>query len=302
LACFPGPSQGIDGIRKLLGVYDRPLACTALKPMGLSVRELAIMAKSFALGGADLIKDDHGISNQPFHPFDERVPRCAEAIAAANARTGRKTIYCPMVSGKFDEIERQVQYAVREGVSGILIAPMLVGFDTVRYLSETYKIVVIGHPSLTGTYFHSAAHGMTPAILLGTIFRLTGADISVFPNAGGRFFFTQKECSDLAAALTAPLPPIKTSFPCPAGGMSLERIKGLSRDYGKDSVLLIGGALLQHSSDRAGSVAVFMDRVRSHFSERLEPPSAGFTSSCEWTGPSPEMSRPIELLACNKYR
>jgi Ribulose 1,5-bisphosphate carboxylase, large subunit len=302
LACFPGPSQGIDGIRKILGVYDRPLACTALKPMGLSARELASMAKAFARGGADLIKDDHGISNQPFHPYSERVPRCAEAVASANAHTGRKTIYCPMVSGRFDEIERQVQCAVREGLSGILIAPMLVGFDTMRYLSETYKIVVIAHPALTGTCFHSQTHGITPAVLLGTLFRLIGADISVFPNAGGRFFFTQKECTDLSAALTTKLGPIKPAFPCPAGGMTLEKISGLSREYGKDTVLLIGGALMQHSTDRAQSIAVFMDRIRSLYSERFEPPSDACASSCEWKAPSSDRSSIIDLLVCNKYR
>jgi ribulose-bisphosphate carboxylase large chain len=302
LACFPGPSHGVDGIRKLLGVYDRPLACTALKPMGLSVRELASMAKAMARGGADLIKDDHGISNQPFHPFSERVPRCAEAIATANARTGRKTIYCPTVSGRFDEIERQVRCAVGEGVSGILIAPMLVGFDTVRYLSETYKLVTIGHPSLTGTNFHSTKHGMTPAALLGTIFRLIGTDISVFPNAGGRFFFTQKECTDLAAALKKPLGPLKTAFPCPAGGMSLEKISDLSREYGKDTVLLIGGALIRHSPDRAQGITAFMERIRSLYMERLENPADEFASSCEWKAPSPHSAALTDLLTCNKYR
>jgi len=302
LAYFPGPAHGIDGIRNVLGVYDRPLACTALKPMGLSVRELASMAKAMALGGADIIKDDHGISDQPFHPFSERVPRCAGAIAAANARTGRKTIYCPMVSGRFDEIERQVQLAASEGVTGILVAPMLVGFDTVRYISETYKIVMIGHPALTGTFFHSPTHGMTPAVLLGTLFRLIGADILVFPNAGGRFFFTEKECSDLASALKIKLGPIKPSFPCPAGGMSFEKIKDLSKEYGKDSVMLIGGALMRHSPDRAQGVAAFMDRIRSQFSERLEPPSAGFASSCELTRTSSGKFTTIDRLTCNKYR
>jgi ribulose-bisphosphate carboxylase large chain len=261
---FLGPSQGIDGIRKMLRAFDRPLACTPLKPLGLSVTELSALAAAFARGGVDIIKDDHGISNQPFHPFRERVSRCQEAIVKENARSGRTTVYCPMVSGRFEEIEAQVSFAKSLGVGGILIAPMLVGFDTVRYLSEKYGGIFIAHPSLTGTFFNSADHGMTPAVLLGTLFRLIGADISVFPNAGGRFFFTKEECGELAEALRAPLGHIKRAFPCPAGGISLDKIGELMH-YGADTVFLIGGSLLQRSSDIAGSTMAFMERIGGMF-------------------------------------
>jgi len=38
--------------------------------MGLQINELSKMAALLAkYGGIDLIKDDHGISNQKFHPF-----------------------------------------------------------------------------------------------------------------------------------------------------------------------------------------------------------------------------------------
>ena len=36
-----GPQFGISGIRKAVGIYDRPLTCTAIKPMGLSPDALA---------------------------------------------------------------------------------------------------------------------------------------------------------------------------------------------------------------------------------------------------------------------
>jgi ribulose-bisphosphate carboxylase large chain len=262
LRSFPGPSHGIDGIRKALSIWDRPLACTALKPLGLCVPELASMAGAFARGGIDVIKDDHGLGNQPMHPFEERVAHVAEAVADGNAATGGRTMYCPMISGRFDEIERQIRCVLQAGLKGILIAPMLVGFDTVRYISEMYNLVIIAHPSLTGTFFSNKRHGMTPAAMLGTLFRLIGADLSVFPNAGGRFCFTQKECSDLAAALTSPLGHIKPSLPCPAGGMSLERIKELWEAYGNDVALLVGGSLMQHSPDLTASTRIFMEAVK----------------------------------------
>jgi ribulose-bisphosphate carboxylase large chain len=300
LSHFSGPAHGIEGMRKITGVFGRPLACTALKPIGLSIEKLAKMAAASARGGVDLIKDDHGLSNQDFHPFRERVARCQEAVSHENARSGRNTVYCPMVSGRFDEIDGQVRYALQQGVQGILIAPMLVGFDTVRYLSETYKVAIIAHPALTGTFFNTPAHGMTPATLLGSIFRLIGADISVFPNYGGRFFFTKSQCLDLAGSLRGPLDPLKPAFPCPAGGMSMERIKDLAQDYGEEAVFLIGGALLKRSADLAEAFRLFMDAIRRHFHERLEEPDFGFHSSCEAKAPAAHAV--ADVLKCEGFQ
>jgi ribulose-bisphosphate carboxylase large chain len=73
LKLFQGPRFGRAGLRNWLGVPKRPLLFTALKPMGLSARELANTAYKLALGGIDIIKDDHGLTNQCFAPFEERV-------------------------------------------------------------------------------------------------------------------------------------------------------------------------------------------------------------------------------------
>lgn len=288
LRIFGGPRYGIDGLRRLSGVHGRPLACTAIKPMGLPTAELARIAGAFARGGADLIKDDHGITDQSFHPFEERVLHCQEAVEEANALTGRRTLYFPMVSGSFDHIEKQVRFAVRHGVRGILMGPMLVGFDTMRFLAKEYNLIVMAHPALTGTCFHDRDHGMTPAVLLGTLFRLIGADISIFPNAGGRFHFTVEECTAIAEALRAPMGDLAAAFPCPAGGMNLGRIPELASTFGPDSVVLIGGDVLRQSDIERGTRR-FMDEIRRGFAEVLAEPVDPFASACEWrSGAAPE--------------
>jgi ribulose-bisphosphate carboxylase large chain len=190
---------------------------------------------------------------------------------------------------------------MRQGVQGMLIAPMLVGCDTVRYLSRTYGMVVAAHPALTGVFFHSADHGMTPAVLLGSIFRLLGADISIFPNAGGRFFFSTGECRELSKSLAGPFGSLKPSFPCPAGGMSFERIGELGSEFGEDAVLLIGGALLRRSRDPSESVKAFMDEIRLRFHERLEDPDMGFRSSCEVTA-APVSGGLVDVLHCKGFQ
>ena len=267
-----GPGFGIDGIRHITGVFGRPLACTALKPVGLPVRALAAMAGAYARGGLDLVKEDHGMADVAYHPFRERVARCQEAVASANARTGRNALYFPMISGGFDGIEAQVAYAKELGIRGILTAPFLVGPDSIRVLARRYGMIVMAHPALTGTHFHDPRHGMTPAVLLGTLFRLLGADISVFPNAGGRFSFTPEECLELADALRRPLGALKPAFPAPAGGMTLDSIPAMADSFGPDAVLLIGGALMQHSRDPETGASAFADAIRRCFGEARPVP------------------------------
>ncbi len=261
LRAFGGPRFGIAGLRQALGVYGRPLAATAIKPLGLSVLELARLAGGYALGGLDVVKDDHGLMDQPFHPFKERVSRLQEAIRNANAKTGRKTLYFPMIAGRFDQIEAQMAFAAAEGCAGALIAPLLIGPDTGFYLARKYGLAVMTHPSFTGTHFHDPEHGMTPAMLLGRLFRIFGADISVFPNAGGRFTFTPKECRDLAIAMQEPLGDVKPGFPSPAGGMTIERIDSMVAAFGHDAVFLIGGALMRHSPDPEAGARAFMAAI-----------------------------------------
>ncbi|HEX7556654.1 MAG TPA: RuBisCO large subunit C-terminal-like domain-containing protein, partial [Leptolinea sp.] len=114
-AAFAGPRFGRSGIRKLMNVPTRPLLCTALKPMGLSYKELAEMGYQVAKGGIDLIKDDHGISNQPFSHFKERIQYNQDAIEKANHETGEKSLYLPNITGRADELMENAHFAKKIG-------------------------------------------------------------------------------------------------------------------------------------------------------------------------------------------
>lgn len=300
-SAFKGPNYGIDGIRKLLGVYGRALACSALKPMGIPINKLSGMVALLAKGGIDLIKDDHGISNQIFHPFKERVSRCQEAVDKVNAGRERKTLYFPMVSGRFEEIEEQVQHAIKEGIRGILIAPILVGVDTVRYIASKYNLIIMAHPALTGTHFHDPNHGIAPSVFLGTLFRMLGADISVFPHAGGRFHFTEQDCTAIANSLRCTNGSWNNSFPCPAGGINMNRISEITNLYGVDTVFLIGGSLMQHSADLSHGTKTFMKKIKFLFNEKLCSPEEPLASSCEIPSAT-DQSRTPPLMKFDNFK
>ncbi len=250
---FRGPRFGRDGLRATLSVPKRPLLCTALKPMGLSARELADLAYQFALGGIDIIKDDHGLADQTFAPFQERVQCCAEAIEKANRKTGYKCIYMPNITARHDEIVARAEFARQAGAGGLLIAPGLTGFDAMRTLANNDRIAlpIMTHPAFQGGLVTSADNGFSHYALFGQLPRLAGADASIFPNCGGRFSFSCEECASIAQGSAAPMGHFKPIFPTPGGGMSLERVPEMLEIYGRDVIFLIGGGLHQHESDLA---------------------------------------------------
>lgn len=247
---FPGPRFGRDGLRALVGAPARPLLCTALKPMGLSAGTLAKLAYELALGGIDLIKDDHGLSDQPFCPFTQRVGMCAEAVARANAETGGRCLYLPNVTAPAAKVHARAAEARRLGAGGLLIAPGLVGFDAMMSLAADPAIglPILGHPALLGAFVVDPHHGISHRALLGQVMRLAGADSVIFPSFGGRFSFTQAECRGIVGGSTAPMGHIKPILPAPAGGMRLDRVPELRAFYGDDVVFLIGGDLHQGPS------------------------------------------------------
>lgn len=68
LDVFTGPKFGLAGIRELCQTPTRPMIQAVIKPMGTPNEELARMCHAYTMGGADVIKDDHGLTNQSFSP------------------------------------------------------------------------------------------------------------------------------------------------------------------------------------------------------------------------------------------
>lgn len=263
LQAFKGPRFGRDGLRKYLGIEKRPLLCTALKPMGLSSKSLADYAYQFALGGIDMIKDDHGLADQSFSPFEERVELCAAAVARANAETGFKSIYIPNITAPAGQMLEKAHHAKNTGAGGLMIAPGLAGYDIMRQIAAEDEIAlpILSHPALQGSFVLNPASGISHHALFGQFARLAGADATIFPNHGGRFSFSKEECRSIVEGTEVEMGKLKPIFPAPGGGMSLDRLEEMSEFYGNDVVYLIGGNLHRHGDDLAENSRKFRRMV-----------------------------------------
>ena len=247
---FKGPRFGVMGLRSLLDVQARPLLATALKPMGLTSKGLAELARRFALGGIDLIKDDHGLTDQAYAPFRERVALCAEAVERANRETGMRCRYVANITAPAGEIMERAATAKELGAGALMIAPGITGLDAMKRLAEDDAVAlpVISHPAFLGC-FVMGGNGISHGCLFGTFARFAGADASIYPNYGGRFSFSREECANIAAACIAPIDGIPPIFPAPGGGMTMENIPDMAALYGRDVIYLVGGGLFRHSDD-----------------------------------------------------
>lgn len=284
LRALPGPRYGVSGLRRLTGVYGRPLLATATKPRGATVEVLAGIVHDFALGGGDIVKDDQNLVDATFDDFRHRVEACAAAVERANAATGRRCLYLPHLAGRDEDLERAAAFVSARGLAGALVCPLVLGLDRARALAARYNLLMMAHPALSGAYTNGVAEGIAHSFLLGTLFRLAGADVSVFPSPGGRFAVSEADCAAIAQALAAPLGGLAAALPAPAGGLRLELVPGLARLYGADAVFLVGGALLGHPGGASSGARAFLQALRARFDERLEPPAPGHVSACELPG------------------
>lgn len=257
---LPGPAFGIEGLRELTRVRGRPLLCVSAKPIGLSSAELAKICYQFAAGGADVVKDDHGLASQESAPFGERLARCQEAVAEANERTGGRALYFPNLSRGVGELWEDLDYARSVGCRGVLLGPMFLGLDTVRAVAARGEVAILSHPSFAGALLQRR-HGIAPEVLFGVLFRVIGSDGVLYPNAGGRFPISIASCRAINQRLRAPLGRMRPAFPVAGGGVDAERVPYWIRQYGNDTMFLVGSSLYAQR-DLRGATARLVDSIR----------------------------------------
>ena len=130
-----------------------------------------------------------------------------------------------------------------------------------RLLADDGGLALLAHPALAGGYFQ-AGHGIAPELLLGQLFRIAGSDAVIYPNAGGRFPFSEATCRAINGALGGPLGSLRPAWPMPGGGIDVERVPHWIDRYGNDVIFLIGGSLYSRP-DRVRAAAELVEAIRT---------------------------------------
>ena len=248
LSSWRGPRYGLAGLRQAVGVSNRPLVCAVLKPLGRSPKKLAELAAQFVRGGADLIKDDQALLDQPFCPFNERVARCADAIADASVQRGRHCLYFAHVSGALDSMRQRAGEAKRLGATGLLVAPGVTGFDGLRALAVDERVAVplASHPTFLGTCVSHVGGGLAPDVAYALLPRLAGADMTIYPSFDVGYPISKEDCISVAVNSRQPWGDIIPMMPAVGGRISVDRIRELTTALGQDVVFMLGSRIQQN--------------------------------------------------------
>jgi ribulose-bisphosphate carboxylase large chain len=143
---YKGPSFGVEGCRKAVGVYDRPLIGTIIKPsIGLTPETTAEMVKVLAAADIDFIKDDELIVSSGNSPFEARVDAILEVLHNHANLTGKLPLYAFNLSGSIDDMCRHYDYILEKGGTACMISINSVGWAGVEKLAGLGKLVIHGH-------------------------------------------------------------------------------------------------------------------------------------------------------------
>ncbi|NCN51692.1 ribulose-bisphosphate carboxylase [archaeon] len=154
---YDGPSYTLDDMKKYLGIKNRPVLGTIIKPkMGLTSSEYAEVCYDFWTGGGDFVKNDEPQANQDFCPYDKMVKHVKEAMDKAVKVTGKKKVHSFNVSAAdFDTMIERCELiraaGFEPGSYAFLIDGITAGWMAVQTLRRKYPDVFI--------HFHRASHG-----------------------------------------------------------------------------------------------------------------------------------------------
>ncbi len=264
LSHFPGPKFGVEGIRKLLGVYDRPLLNNMIKPcIGLTPEKTAELAYEAAVGGVDVIKDDELVCDPPFCRLTDRVKAVMEAIRRADDVKGEKTLYAFNITAPAMQMKENAYRAIEAGANALMINFAACGLDTTRMITEdpNINVPILAHSDYTGAQYESEWSGVSATLIGAKLPRLAGLDMIIGLTPYGKFPMMMDTFINMGIQMLSPLQHIKPVFPMPGGGTTQGHIEDVVKKFGKDVMIAAGGAIHGHPMGPAAGARAFRQGI-----------------------------------------
>lgn len=256
---FKGPKFGIDGLRELLKVPERPMLNNMIKPCTGHTAEVgAGLLYEAAVGGCDVVKDDELISNPAFNTIEDRIVAYMEAVDRADSEKGEKTLYTINITNKFPEMFEYADRVIELGANAIMINYLTAGYEAMRQLAEdpSIKVPILGHMDFAGAYIGGEWTGLTSMLVLAKLPRICGADTVVIPAPYGKAEILDERYENSLRVLRYPLQHVKPTLPMPSGGITQGMVEKCMKEAGNDILIGSGGGIHSHpDGPRSGAKA-----------------------------------------------
>ncbi|EON76670.1 Putative ribulose-1,5-bisphosphate carboxylase, Type III [Lunatimonas lonarensis] len=173
---YPGPGFGIGGTYKKIGISDRPIIGTIIKPsVGLDAALTAKQVSTLIDAGLDFIKDDELMGDPTYNRFTERVDACMKVINNYADKHGKKPMYAFNLSGTMDEMKKRHDYLLEKGGTCIMINLIWVGLSGIQEMAGHTQLPIHGHRNGWGIFQRHPLLGIEyPA--MAKMWRLAGVD------------------------------------------------------------------------------------------------------------------------------
>ncbi len=244
---FKGPRFGIEGIRKLTRVNDRPFVGTIIKPkLGLDDKEHAKVAYDAWSGGIDIVKDDENLSSMRFNKFEERIKETLMLRDKAEEETGEKKIYMPNVTAETREMLRRAEIVEEEGGEYVMIDILTSGWAALQTLrDEGPELVIHAHRAGHAAFTRNKRHGISMKVI-AKVARLIGVDqIHIGTFGVGKMMGTPDEDLEYKNALTEDIGK-RAALAVASGGLHPGMVEELLKISGIDIVIQMGGGIHGH--------------------------------------------------------
>ena len=258
LKSFKGPRFGIEGIRKLLRVPERPLVGTIIKPkLGLKTADHAQVAYEAWLGGCDFVKDDENLSSQWFNPFEERVEKTLERRDKAEEETGERKVYMANVTAETETMVKRAEYVLAHGGEYVMVDILTCGFSALQTLrNQGFKLVIHAHRAGHAAFTKNQKHGISMYVVT-RVARAMGVDQLHVGTVVGKMSETREEVLGNIDACKMPMGGLKPILPVASGGLHPKLVPALMKTFGKDFVIQAGGGIHGHTGGTfAGATAM----------------------------------------------
>lgn len=284
---FGGPRYGIDGIRKITGVYDRPLLLNMIKPCtGFSAETGARIFYETALGGVDIIKDDELLGNPSFNRLEKRVRYYHKASEAAYQITGKRSLYAANITSSIGEIVENAKRAEELGADMVMLNFAVLGYSAIQMVADAVSVPIIGHYAASGMYYEGSMNGMSSSLATGKLPRMAGADIVMMNTPYGGYPLLHQKYIQTVLELTLPCYTWKPTFPSIGGKVHPGIVHKYIRELGNNIILAPGGSIQGHPDGAKGGVKAMYAAINAAVSD---------VSIEEAMNVCPELKRAIEL-------
>jgi ribulose-bisphosphate carboxylase large chain len=244
---FKGPKYGVEGIRGLLKVHDRPLVGTIIKPkLGLKTSDHARVAYEAWIGGCDIVKDDENLSSQAFNPFEERVIRTLEARDKAEREAGEKKVYMVNITAETNEMLKRAEFVTKHGGEYVMVDILTCGFAALQTLRDRdFDLVIHAHRAGHAAFTKNPKHGISMQVI-AKVARMIGVDQLHVGTVVGKMSETREEVDENCRVLREKLNHMKTVLPVASGGLHPGLVPALIGFFGRDFVIQAGGGIHGH--------------------------------------------------------